>query len=594
MRNNQKHLHRDLASVESLETRTLFSGSATYHDMVYLDIKGTSGSDTIELDMTLATTGDGKTMRVWTAFVNNQYYEFVTDLINTIKIDTYGGKDTIELFGMASGSYTKITTADGNDTLKVRQQEGGQMDWIAAGTNNSASWQAPDYFDKWGETDYEVSSTDVTHLGLKRFHTSGVQSMKMIGSYRDDTITVGHIDSGTSVTVDGQQGNDNIIVSGNGDIGASIWGKLNVEGGGTQYGDAEGVDTVTFNDTASAGGISSLNYSSFKKLGMPNPVTWTGLDNVVFNASAKDDVINIDAASVKSLKVNAGGGNDQIYVGGGGGVSGSLQFVQTTPITIDGGAGSDVVTANDKFTSGPNGYIISNTKFSHGSSMKSWTLAGLERFTMLASSGNNTVNGYTATIPLNIYTQGGNDTVYGGHAGDNIFGGAGNDNLWGEEGNDFIDGGTGADYMSGQAGNDTVSYQTRTGNLFVGVGTAADDGEAGEGDNVYQDVESVIGGAGNDKIYTTTLAAGYAWGGAGNDTLIGGGFNDSLYGGAGNDSIKGNGGNDYLHGGDGNDTLLGGDGIDNLIANDGVKDSLDGGTGADLFSKDAIDVATNL
>jgi Ca2+-binding RTX toxin-like protein len=588
--NNQ---HRHHASIESLETRRLFSGSATYHDMVYLDVKGTAGNDTIEVDMTLVTTSDNKTMRVWDAFVNNQHYQFVTELITNITVDTYGGKDTIDLFGMSSGSHTKITTTDGNDSVKVQQQEGGQMDWFAGGTNNYASWQAPDFFDKWGEVDYSVSSTDVKHLGLKRFHTSGVQSMKMIGSFRDDTITVENIDYGTNVTVDAQQGNDKVIVSGNGDIGASVWGHLAVEGGGTKYGDAEGNDTVIFNDTASNGGIETLKYSSFQKLGMPNPITWTGLDNVVFNASAKDDVINIDNAGVKSLNVNAGAGADQIYVGGGGGVSGSLQYVQTTPITIDGGAGNDLVTANDKFTSGPNGYIISNTKFSHGI-MKQWTMAGLEKFTLLASMGNNTVNAYTATIPVNIYTQGGNDTVYGGHAGDNLFGGAGNDNLWGEEGNDFIDGGTGADYMSGQAGNDTVSYQTRTGNLYVGVGTAADDGEAGEGDNVYQDVESVIGGAGNDKIFLTSLAAGYAWGGAGNDTLVGNAFNDSLYGGAGNDSLKGNGGNDYLDGGADNDTLLGGDGIDNLFANDGFKDSLDGGTGVDLFAKDGLDVFTNL
>jgi Ca2+-binding RTX toxin-like protein len=119
----------------------------------------------------------------------------------------------------------------------------------------------------------------------------------------------------------------------------------------------------------------------------------------------------------------------------------------------------------------------------------------------------------------------GNDTIQGGSNDDFIGGGPGNDSLDGGAGNDTLDGETGADVMKGGIGNDTVDYSNCAGNLTIGIGTLADDGEAGEHDNVYLDIETVLAGSGND-----TINGGDA------DNLIDGGF--------GNDSIRGNYGND--------------------------------------------------
>lgn len=72
----------------------------------------------------------------------------------------------------------------------------------------------------------------------------------------------------------------------------------------------------------------------------------------------------------------------------------------------------------------------------------------------------------------------------------------------------------------------------------------ADDGEAGEGDDIQEDIENLIGGAGAD-------------------TLTGNENSNVISGGAGNDSISGGSGNsvctsdvDVLNGGDGNDTFV--------------------------------------
>ena len=91
--------------------------------------------------------------------------------------------------------------------------------------------------------------------------------------------------------------------------------------------------------------------------------------------------------------------------------------------------------------------------------------------------------------------------------------------LNGNGGTDFMDGALGADMMDGGTGVDTASYATRILDLnvtaFDGV---ANDGEAGEGDNVLNSVENVVGGKGNDSLV----------GNASDNLLAGNGGNDTL------------------------------------------------------------------
>jgi len=164
----------------------------------------------------------------------------------------------------------------------------------------------------------------------------------------------------------------------------------------------------------------------------------------------------------------------------------------------------------------------------------------------------------------------GNDRIYGGDGNDSISGGIGFDSLAGDNGNDTLVGGANADAFSGGAGIDTADYSSAAGPLSISLdGKANDgltDGRNSEGDNVYTDVENVIGGRFNDRI-SGSSSSNSLYGGEGKDTLLGGAGNDRLFGG---------GGDDWLQGDDGNDILYGRDG-----ANDQGKDSLYGGTGTD-------------
>ena len=93
----------------------------------------------------------------------------------------------------------------------------------------------------------------------------------------------------------------------------------------------------------------------------------------------------------------------------------------------------------------------------------------------------------------------------------------------------------------------------------------ADDGEAGEADNVGADAEDVAGGSGND-------------------TIVGNDVGDRLHGGAGNDYIKGGAGEDRIEGEEGDDMI---------DSRDGRYDSIDCGPGNDIVYGDPMDATEN-
>jgi hypothetical protein len=176
---------------------------------------------------------------------------------------------------------------------------------------------------------------------------------------------------------------------------------------------------------------------------------------------------------------------------------------------------------------------------------------------------------YTSTT---IYGGAGNDTITGGGGNDTISGGAGNDTINGSGGDDTIDGDGGADAISGGTGVDTVTYATRPAPVTVTIGDSlANDGEAGEGDNLDATVENVVGGSGGDHL-TGSAGANSLVGGAGDDVLVGGGGNDTLDGGTGTDSFDG------------------GAGIDTIKARDTIAESVACGSEADAVEADYNDV----
>ncbi len=184
----------------------------------------------------------------------------------------------------------------------------------------------------------------------------------------------------------------------------------------------------------------------------------------------------------------------------------------------------------------------------------------------------------------------GDDTIRSGAGQDFLSGGIGDDILAGGAGDDdVLDGGRGADTLRGGPGSDVVDYSRRTNAVRVDFDGRADDGEPGERDTVGTDVEGAYGGAGND-VLLGNLKHNIFGGGRGDDVIRGRGGDDAMHGGPGNDHLFGGAardlmlagaGDDVLVGGPGRDALLGDSGRDSLFARDGVADVVEGGSGRD-------------
>jgi Ca2+-binding RTX toxin-like protein len=212
------------------------------------------------------------------------------------------------------------------------------------------------------------------------------------------------------------------------------------------------------------------------------------------------------------------------------GEGGPDSLTLNTPGRASGGDGDDTIVGSagaDELTGG-NG----NDNLSGG--------AGPDRIN--GDGGNDTLDGGSD-----------NDILRGGDGADTVLGGNEADRVEGGAGNDTLDGGLGPDVFDGGSGTDTADYSSRVNPVFVDLDGNPDDGEADEGDNVQNDIETVVGGSGDDRLTAIT--------GKGR-TLIGGPGNDSLNGGKGADTLEGDDGDDTLSGGISDDSLDGGPGTD--------------------------------
>ena len=137
-----------------------------------------------------------------------------------------------------------------------------------------------------------------------------------------------------------------------------------------------------------------------------------------------------------------------------------------------------------------------------------------------------------------LFGSTGDDRLAGGPGKDRLFGFSGANRLGGGVGRDFLQGGSGPDVFSGGPGSDLVDYRDRTSSLRVSIGSGANDGTRGEGDDVRGDVERVRGGRGDDMLVGNARRNGLL-GGAGDDALKGARGNDLMRGGAGRDRLEG-------------------------------------------------------
>ena len=386
-----------------------------------------------------------------------------------------------------------------------------------------------------------------------------------------------------------------------------------------------------------------------------NAVGGTGNDEIVGN-----DVANVLNGNDGDDTLDGGLGDDTLQ-GGAGDDTARLSGVLADYTVTDNGDGTYTV-------SGPDGTdLLDGVEFLE---FDDQTLAIADAVsgpaTLDGTSGDDRIDGTAADEILNgfggndrLYGNGGNDVLSGGDGddyiytdgGDTLLGGAGFDRLFleaagltitldaaaeiervfGTTGADIIDAttssvgvvvtsGNGGDTLTGSAFLDRLIAGTGADTLVGGAGNdvldgrnGADSVSGGDGDDLFyvDDLDTIDGGAGYDRIYVRGYAADATYdlnagnlefasgniaqdtfdasattwnvslrGQGGNDTLLGGSGDDFLSGGIGDDTLEGGAGTDRLNGGTGADTLLGGAGDDYVFADDSDI-SLDGGAGYD-------------
>jgi Ca2+-binding RTX toxin-like protein len=535
--------------------------------------------------------------------------------------DTIRGTDANNTL-IGAGGNDRLHGGGGNDRLV-----GSEGDDVLLGESGNDSLRGDAGADDMSggagvdTVDYGTSEVGVT-VGLGTVADDGAPGERdnarsdnenVVGSDANDRI----FGTGAVNALDGSHGDDELFGRGGDDTLTGGPGRDALHGDDgndllrSRDGEADFLAGGFGTDTADADSIDTFNGVERGVLPMPGPTlgadgtlrvnATTAADNVFvgpesgnrMRVTVNDQQTDFDAARVRRIEIHGFGGNDILGIGN-----------TTVPGAIFAGPGNDVLNGgngNDTLR-GEDGDDVLNGRgggddMSGGAgvdiadySLRTRDLTiGLGNFAddgeagerdnvrldiedVLTGRGNDTVRGSSAN---NSFSDlgGGNDTYYGFGGNDNFTPRDGNDRVFGGDGNDSVVSATegdGADYYEGGPGFDGLDYSARTGDLRIGLGTVADDGVIGEGDNARDDFESVSAGNGNDRV-SGTNAINFIFGGPGDDELFGRGGNDTIAGGTGRDA---------LHGDDGNDLLQ---------ARDGESDFLAGGFGTDTAEADAVD-----
>ncbi|MEM8807619.1 MAG: calcium-binding protein [Cyanobacteria bacterium P01_G01_bin.38] len=261
----------------------------------------------------------------------------------------------------------------------------------------------------------------------------------------------------------------------------------------------------------------------------------------------------------------------------------------------------------------------------------------VQKVVFSGGDGNDVLDARESSTTLEAFGGDGDDLLQGGSAEDTFYAGAGNDIVVGQRGNDTADlgdgddrfiwnNGDGSDFINGGLGFDVTEVNGADGagdefdlsqekgqaifnRLNLGLFTLTNEnieqfeinGQGGDdsltvGDLTGSTVQSVIfsGGDGNDVLdareSSTTIEA---FGGDGDDLLLGGSAEDTFFAGAGNDIVVGQRGNDTADLGDGDDRFIwnNGDGSDFINGGDGFDvTQVNGADGAgDEFDLSQVD-----
>lgn len=555
-----------LTDIESI----YFESSGTTVQIADIVLNGTSGADTIQ-GSSVDDTIDGKLGD-----------DVLSGKAGADIIRGDAGNDLIRFLGANEG-FDSVDGGAGTDTVQA----------MANGTIIGLSqFTTVEAISGNGFTDVSILGSD----GDNTFNFLSVtltQISKISGGAGNDTIT----GSASADTIYGGDDNDILIGGGGNDILNGEFSNDKLNGGAGDDNLSGGWGNDEFQYTGTSGGFDTIdggmgndtiialaNNTTIGIASVQNveAISAGGFTGVAISGSANADVLNLTSVTLTSItRIDGGAGNDTITgstaadtilgSGGddtlsGGGGNDTFQFTGTASgfDAIDGGLGTDTISALANST------VIGLSSIVGIEAISAGTFTGVS---ISGSANNDTLNltGVTLTAITRIDGGAGNDTITGSASADTIRGSAGNDTVNGGGGNDsfqFTGSTNGFDAVDGGAGTDTISALAN--GTVIGLSALANVEaiSAGTFTGVY-----ISGSANNDILNfsaVTLTNIGRIEGGSGNDTITGGAAADTLWGGIGNDVLDGAAGNDNLVGDDGDDIIRGSAGTDTFNGGNGI------------------------
>jgi Ca2+-binding RTX toxin-like protein len=512
-----------------------------------------------------------------------------------------GGDGDDQLFGEAGddrtiwnpGDDTDLAEGgDGNDTLEVNGGNGAETFTITPnGTRFRVNRVDPAPFSIDGGTIENIIITanggdDVISAGNG---LSALTFLNIDGGAGNDTITGG--DGGDALsggdgndTLTGGRGND--LIFGGAGNDRFIW---NSGDGSDVVEGQDGIDTLEINGSNSAETIN---------------ITANGTRVRVDGVGAAPFIL--DVGNAENIVINANGGDDIIVAGNG--------LAALTSLTIDSGAGNDVITGGDGadvLLGGDGNDVVTGGRGDDVALLG----AGNDSFFWNPGDGSDTVegqdgvdalefNGANVSENIDISANGGRVRFFRDVANVTMdvndvegirfraFGGADNITIGDLSGTDTtgvvvdLEGTLNAGTGDGQV--DTVTVTGTQGDDAIVVRTAGG-------------VIQVVGTTPNVAIFHSEATDRLVINGLGGadvidaSGLVAGQTSLTLNGGLGNDVLIGSRGNDIVFGGDGNDTALLGAGNDSFFWNPGDdNDTVEGQAGSDALEFNGANIAENI
>lgn len=456
--------------------------------------------------------------------------------VREIQISSGGGDDLI-ILGQKLPISASIDAGSGNDSVSA----GTRDDTITGGSGN-------DYVFGHGGNDAIGGALG----GDEILGGAGVDA----GDYKTRDVDLNI--SINNLAGDGQSGeNDNVRTDIEKIIGGSAADTINASGAaaGVVLDGADGDDDLTgspFDDVLVGG---AGNDSASGGAGDDRIFVEDGEDDD-FDGGDGDDVAFADLddsdQDVEFVLFGSTSGGDPTLVPGG------SATINNRVLTVTGGGASDLIGVSLS-QDGQSALVLELPDYPNATDepfVSEFPIADFDSVLVNLGSGADLFQGTDLDDQITINGNDGNDVIAGGAASDVINGGNGDDWLFGRGGDDSVSGGAGGDFQSGGAGNDTATYAGGQQDVLVGVGQIPDDGARGEGDNVQLDIETVIGGNGNDRLNTQGSTGMRFIGGPGRDIITGGSGSDeyALLDGE-IDTVRGGGGGDNVLDQDNNDDI---------------------------------------